>query len=134
MRTLVVDVHLASPVLMAGLQGRGILVRSLHEFGLDGTPDPDVVRQLESLIDHPWVLVTLDLEILEHHPNFDWGRYAIAWVMLPRQLKGVAVEHAKHGIVHHHAKRIEGQKPGDHFTYNETSQYKHPPSLVNRPW
>lgn len=134
MRTLVMDVHLANPGLLAGLKGRGMLCRSLQEFGLDGTPDPSVVRELESMIDHPWVLVTLDLEILEHHENFDWSRYAIAWVMLPRKIKGVAVEFAKQNIVHHHAKKMEAQSAGDHFTYNERSQFKHPPSLVNRPW
>ena len=57
--------------------------------------------------------------------------YAIAWVVIDKHLKGVAVEHAKADVVQTHAHRIVEQRAGDHFTYTKRAHFKHPPGLVS---
>ena len=80
----------------------------------------------------PWVLVTMDSSIVDDHRGFDWSRYAIAWVQIDSQLRGIRVEHSKNEVLAKHARTMLSQIPGDHFTYTETRRYKHPPSLVTQ--
>jgi hypothetical protein len=126
---LVVDEHLMA--LRVGLEHRGILVRTVGDLGATSIRDPDVIRAIARKLSGPWVMVTMDGTIVEEHPNFEWDRYAIAWVVVDPKLRGVAVEQAKNDIVHHHAKRMLEQRPPDHFTYTQTQRHKSPPSLVS---
>jgi hypothetical protein len=134
MNLLVLDAHLSSRTLIAGVRGRAFEVTTLDDLGLDGRPDPDVMTQTAQLVSAPdgWVLVTMDLTILEDFPGFDWDRYAVAWVKVAPQLRGAAVEAAKHDIVHRHVPRIAEQRPADHFTYLRDRFYRHQPSLMSR--
>jgi hypothetical protein len=74
----------------------------------------------------------MDVTIIEDAPGFDWSRYAIAWIRPREDLRGVQVEQAKAEIIHRHAHTIREQNPGDHYTYNVQSHYKHPPSLTSQ--
>ena len=135
MPTLVLDVHLSSKTLVAGLRGRGYSMMTLQDLGLAGnTPDPDLARQASKKLGDDFVLVTIDLTILEDSPGFDWERYAIAWIKPDGHLSGAEVEAAKHDIFHHYADRIAEQIPGDHHTYTGGRYYRHPPSLISRPY
>jgi hypothetical protein len=71
----------------------------------------------------------MDVTIEQDYPGFDWNRYAIAWVVVPRRLRGTAVERQKANIVHRYAHVIREQRPGDHHTYTATQHFKHPPSV-----
>lgn len=126
---LVLDEHLTAPC--AGLQDRGIDARPVHDFRATSILDPDVIRAVAAVMQGPWVLATLDGSLVEDNPAFEWERYAIAWLVLDPNLKGVAVEHAKTDILHHHARRMVEQRPGDHFSYTERARHKHPPSLLS---
>lgn len=135
MRVLVLDEHLSSKTLGAGLRARGFDVRTLQSLGLSSRPDPDVVRQIpDKLGSADWVLVTVDYPIVEEHRGFDWSRYTIAWIKYDPHLSGADVEAAKHDILHKHVQRIAEQRPGDHHTYTRRSYYRHPPSLMSRPY
>lgn len=129
--TLVLEDHLSAHILVAGLQGRGFNAVPVGDLGLGGKrPDSDLVREIGDQVDPPWTFVTLDLTIIDDASGFDWDRYAIAWIMAPKGLKGGAFEQAKQNIVHKHVEKMEAQQPADHWTYTERSHYKHPPSLV----
>ena len=79
-----------------------------------------------------WVLVTMDLTIVEEHPRFDWDRYAVAWIVVHDDLLGAAFEAAKTDVVHRHAHRIAEQARGDHFTYTVTQRIRSRPSLASQ--
>lgn len=126
---LVLDEHLTAPC--DGLRARGLDVRPVHDFGATSTLDPDLIRMVAAAMHKPWVLVTLDSGIKEEHRKFEWERYAIAWVLIPTEIKGIAVEHAKTDVVHRHAHRIVEQRADDHFSYTRRARHKSPPSLVS---
>lgn len=105
--------------------------RRVHDFHATSILDPDVIRAVDQAMEAPWVLVTMDGTIVDEHPNLEWVRYAISWVVIERHLKGIAVEHAKAEVLHRHAHRMVEQRPGDHFTYTRRSRFRHPPSLVS---
>jgi hypothetical protein len=129
--TLVLEDHLSAHILVASLNSRGFHAVPVADLGLGGKrPDADLVREIDDKADPPWTFVTLDLTIIDDASGFDWNRYAIAWIMAPKGLKGGAFEEAKQNIVHKHVEKIVAQQPGDHWTYTERSHYKHPPSLV----
>ena len=129
--TLVLEDHLSAPILVAGLQGRGVDAVPVADLGLGGKqPDSDLVKEIGNKVDLPWTFATLDLTIIEDASGFGWDRYAIAWIMVRKVLKGGAVEKAKQNIVHKHVEKMESQQPGDHWSYTERSHYKHPPNLV----
>lgn len=136
MSTLVHDEHLASKTLVAGLRARGFSVKTLHELGLNRELDPDVVRQIPNKLEagEDWVLVTIDYTIIDDHSGFEWERYAIAWIVLDKYMRGGEVEALKHDIVHKHPEKIAAQGPDDHFSYTRRSQFKHPPNLISRPY
>jgi hypothetical protein len=127
---LVLDEQLESQRLVAALSDRGCDVGTVGDFGAQGRPDPDVVRRIAEQHAGDWVLVTMDLSIVEDFKGFDWDRYAIAWVRIRKELRGAAVEIAKANAVHKHLDRIKGQRPGDHFTYSPDRYARHPPSLA----
>jgi hypothetical protein len=127
--TLVLDEHLTA--MQNALKQRGLDALKVHDFHATSTLDPDVIRAVEGRLRPPWVLVTMDGTIVDEHPTFEWGKYAIAWVLIEKHLKGVAVEHAKADVVQKHAHRVVEQRAGDHFTYTKRAQFKHPPSLVS---
>jgi hypothetical protein len=77
-----------------------------------GSPDPDVARRIDDQCSGAWVLVTMDLTVVEDYSGFDWNRYAIAWVVVHETLAGARVEQAKHEIVHRHAHKIREQGAG----------------------
>jgi len=105
-------------------------VETVGDFGATGRPDPDVIRRIEEQNRGMWVLVTMDLTIVEDYPGFDWTRYALAWVQVHENLRGAPVERAKTEIVQRHAHAIREQARGDHHTYTTTRRYKHRPSLT----
>lgn len=115
-----------------GLEERGIEAATLEDFNVKSTLDPDVVRGVASAMRQPWVLATLDGSIIEDFRNFEWERYAIAWVPLESHVRGIAAERAKLDIVARHAHRMIDQEPGDHFSYTRRRRQKSPPSLVSR--
>lgn len=130
--TLVLEDHLSAHILVAGLQGRGFAAVPVAQLGLGGKrPDSELVKEIGGNVTQHWTFVTLDLTIIDDASGFDWGRYAIAWVMAPKGLKGGAFEQAKQNIVHKHVEKMVGQQPADHWTYTERSHHKHPPSLVS---
>jgi hypothetical protein len=49
--------------------------------------------------------------------------------MVPKKLRGVAVERQKANIIHRYAHLMIDQRPGDHHAYTATQQFKHPPSV-----
>lgn len=126
---LVLDEQLAGKKLLDALEGRGLAVKTLGDFGVTGRPDPDVVRRVDEAQRTMWVLVTMDLTIVEDHPGFDWNRYAIAWVRLHEGLRGAAVEKAKHHVIHQHVIKMLEQGRGDHHTYAHRHHSKSRPSL-----
>lgn len=132
---LVLEDHLSSTLLIDGLRGRGVVAIPVAELGLGGKrTDSDLVREIGGKIEPPWTFVTADLTIIEDASGFDWDRYAIAWVMVRKGLKGAAYEQAKQHIVHKHVEKMEGQQPGNHWTYTARSRHKHPPSQVSERW
>lgn len=131
MATLVLDEQLANPRLVQALRERGLDVATVGDFGVTGRPDPDVVRRIAEQQSGPWILVTMDLTIVQDHPGFDWLRYAIAWVRVHKDLTGGQVEVAKTETIQRHAHTIKEQTVGDHFTYSAKRCEKHPPSLAS---
>lgn len=131
MSLLVLDEHLENQRLVAALKDRGSAVQVVGDFGVQGRPDPDVVRRIADQHSGSWVLLTMDLTIVEDYPGFDWTRYAIAWVRIRKELRGAAVEVAKANAIHKYLHRIEAQQPGDHHTYSPDRHYRHPPSLAS---
>jgi hypothetical protein len=90
---LVLDEQFANLRLIAALHDRGIDAATVGDYGVAGRSDPDVVRQIQrSIRRRAWVLVTMDLTIIEEHRGFKWERYAIAWVVLRDGLRGLSVE------------------------------------------
>ena len=132
MALLVLDEQLAGKNLVAALGARGIDVATLADFGVTGRPDPDVVRTIDRRHSEMWVLVTMDLNIVEEHPGFDWHRYALAWIMVREELRGSAFEASKHDVVHRHAHQIVEQARGDHHTYTATQRIRSRPSLTSQ--
>jgi hypothetical protein len=128
--SLVLDEQFMSKRLIFGLTDRGLDVKTIGDFGAQGRADPDVVRRIAEGLAQEWVLVTMDLTILEDFQGFDWTRYAIAWIVINEHLQGSSVEKSKSNVVHRHAHVISEQKPGDHFTYTAMRHSKHPPSLT----
>jgi hypothetical protein len=41
----------------------------------------------------------MDFTVVEDFPGFDWGRYAISWVIVHEDLRGAAFEHEKNDTV-----------------------------------
>jgi hypothetical protein len=129
---LVLDEQFANPRLVLALRDRGIDAATVEDFGVTGRSDPDVVRQVQQTTGRrAWVLVTMDLTIIEEHQGFSWERYAIAWVILREGLRGLQVEREKSEIVHRYAHLIREQQPGDHHTYTPTQHFRHRPSLTS---
>jgi hypothetical protein len=130
--TLVLEDHLSAHILVASLKSRGYNAVPVAELGLGGKrSDADLVREIGDKIDTLWTFATLDLTIIDDASGFDWDRYAIAWVMVKKGLKGAGYEQAKQNIVHKHVEKMEAQQPGDHWTYTARSHHKDPPSLVS---
>jgi hypothetical protein len=126
---LVLDEHLTA--LQSGLQQRGIDTRRVHDFHATSILDPDVIRAIARAMDGLWVLVTMDGNIVEEHPRFEWNEYAIAWILIGSHLRGVQVEQAKADVLQRHAHQMVDQRIGDHHTYTKRSRFRHPPSLVS---
>jgi hypothetical protein len=125
------DEHLLG--VRVGLEHRGVRVRTVADFQATSIVDPDVIRAVDrGMRKKPWVLVTMDGTIVDEHRGFDWERYAIAWVMIEPRLRGIAVEHSKNEVLSRYARTMLSQSPGDHFSYTERRNYKHPPSLVTQ--
>lgn len=129
MALLVLDEQLDRGQLAYSLRLRGIKVATVSEFGATGSPDPDVVRKIVASHKGHWILVTMDLTIVEDYPGFDWDRYAIAWIRVHEDLSGSAVEEAKADILHRRAHEIRQLGQGDHHTFTATQHLKSPPSL-----
>lgn len=127
---LVLDAHLDRAA--RGLEERGIQASTLKEFDLPSTLDPDVVRAVSSAMRVPWVLVTLDGTIVQDAEGFQWERYAIAWIVLEPQVRGLAAESEKLDIVARHAPRMLDQGAGEHFSYTRRQRQSGPPSLIRR--
>lgn len=132
--TLVFDAHLSSTTLIQGLRARGIDARAAAALGFgDGVPDLELVKGLDKYFEgSAWVLTTMDLTIIDDQSNFDWGRYAIAWIAVRPGRGGSDFEAMKHNIVHHRAMEIVAQTPGNHFTYTEKRRFKSMPSLISQ--
>jgi hypothetical protein len=133
---LILDAHLESKTLIAGLKARGFELWTLSDLELPGDAfDSTVARRADEKVGADrCVLVTIDVTIVEDSRGFDWSRYAIAWLKIPSHLKGGDAETAKHNILHRRVDRIAAQSAGDHFTYTLESSYQHPPSLMSRPY
>ena len=130
MPLLVLDEQLCRGLLIEGLLLRGYEVKTVKDFGAAGRPDPDVVRRIDT---GPWVLVTMDFTVIEDFPGFDWGRYAISWVIVHEDLKGAAFEHQKNDIVHRHVHQMVEQalwRPPQ--LTPSSSGHKSRPSLVSQ--
>jgi hypothetical protein len=125
---LVRDEHVTRA--QGALQERGIDARRVHDFDAKSQLDPDVIRKVARFMDRPWVLVTLDGGLIKEAPRFEWERYAIAWVVLPPHVKGVAAERAKMDVVQRHAHHMIAQQPGDHYSYTRRARFRHPPALI----
>ncbi len=132
MGRLVLDEQLTARSLVEGLRSRGLDVDTVRDFDAVQRTDPDVVRTIGERCDAPWVLVTMDMTIVEGHRDFDWDRYAIAWIVPREDLSGVAVEQAKANILHRWAHEIAKLGRGDRCTYYETSRAKTRPSLASQ--
>jgi hypothetical protein len=130
LNALILDEQVARPRLVVALSDRGMLAQTVGDYGATGRPDPDVVRRISEQQPGPWVLVTMDLTIVEDYPGFDWSRYAIAWIRVDEHLRGAKVEHQKNEIIHRHAHSMLEQRPGDHHTYTAMNRYKTRPSLA----
>jgi hypothetical protein len=129
---LVLDEQLTGKSLVAGLRGRGLAVKTVKDFGVTQTADPDVVKTVAERHDGPWVLVTMDTTIVEEHRGFDWTRYAIAWVVVPEHLTGLAFDQAKANVLHNWALDIVELRPGEHRTYYARRHTKSRPSLSSQ--
>jgi hypothetical protein len=129
---LVLDEQLEAKSLVVALTDRGLAVKTLGDYGLTGRPDPDVVRRIDERQSGMWVLVTMDLGIVEHHPGFDWDRYAIAWILVHKDLRGVKFEQSKRNIVHKYAHEMVQQARGDQHSYSEQRRTKSRPSLSSQ--
>lgn len=128
---LVLDEHLLG--VRVGLEHRGIVVRTVEDFGARSTLDPDVIKAVaRGMRRAPWLLVTMDGTIVEEYQSFDWARYAIAWVLIDPRARGIAAEQSKNEVLHRHARAMLAQVPGDHHSYTEGRHYRHPPSLVTQ--
>ena len=126
--TLVLDEHLAA--LRKGLEQRLAGARTVGEFGSNSSLDPDMIRAVSSGMGaEPWVLLTMDATIPDEHPNFEWERYAIAWILIEPHLRGIEVERAKAEVVRRHLHEITEQRPGDLFAYTRYQRHRAPPSL-----
>lgn len=132
MPLLVLDEQLCRGLLIEGLRLRGYDVKTVKDFGATGRPDPDVVRRIDDGHTGPWVLATMDFTVIEDFPGFDWGRYAISWVIVHEDLKGAAFEHEKNDIVHRHVHQMVEQARGDHHSYTVKQRHKSRPSLVSQ--
>lgn len=132
MALLVLDEQLTAKSLVDGLQSRGLDVQTVKDFGVTQRTDSDVVRTVGDRHKGHWVLVTMDITIVEEHRGFDWDRYAIAWIVLRDDLSGAAVERAKANILHRWAHEIVKLRPGDQHTYYETTRAKSRPSLASQ--
>lgn len=130
MPLLVLDEQLCRGLLIDGLRLRGYDVAPVGDFGVKGTPDPDVVRRIDEKCSGPWVLVTMDFTIVEDFAGFDWDQYAIAWIVPHEDLRGAAFEHEKNDIVHRHVHQMVEQGRGDHHTYTVKQRHKTRPSLT----
>jgi hypothetical protein len=130
MPVLVLDEQLERGQLADALRDRGMGVATVGDFGATGRPDPDVVRQIVGAVNEHWILVTMDLTIVEDYPGFDWSRYAIAWIRPHEKLRGVAVERAKAEIIHRYAHAIRELAGGDHHTFTAERHFKSRPSLA----
>jgi hypothetical protein len=129
---LVFDEQLESRRLLDALAHRGLAVSSVRDYGMTGRSDPDVVRRIgEQMGDDAWVLVTLDLTIIEEYERFDWDRYAIAWVAPRPGLRSAEFEAEKANIVHAHALEMVEQVAGDHHTYTLKRHFRSRPSLTS---
>jgi predicted nuclease of predicted toxin-antitoxin system len=128
---LIFDEQIASPRIVQALTERGIEASTIGDFGVQGRPDPDVVRRVADEVGAPWVLVTMDLTIVEDHEGFGWERYAIAWIRVREGIVGSQVEREKTDIVQRRAHEMVEQNPGDHHTYTVKKRFKHPPSLAS---
>jgi hypothetical protein len=131
MAALVFDEQIASRRLVQALGERGIDASTIGDFAGQGRADPEVVRRVARELGSPWVLVTMDLNIVEEHQGFDWRRYAVAWVRLRPGVSGGQVEIEKTEIVQRHAHEMREQRPGDHHTYTTGRRFKSPPSLAS---
>jgi hypothetical protein len=129
---LVFDEHIANPRLVTALRERGIEAGTVGDFGVTGRADPEVVRRVQQSLRKPWVLVTMDLTIVEEHEGFEWERYAIAWITVNDALRGARVEQEKANVVHRHALMIREQTRGQHYTYTVRQCFKHPPTLASQ--
>ncbi len=129
MPLLVLDEQLERSQLVDALRDRGMDVATVGDFGVSGRPDADVVRSIDSERRGRWILVTMDLTIVEDYPGFDWSRYTIAWIRPHEGLSGAQVEQAKAEILHRHAHAIRKMANGDHHTFTVDRHSKSPPSL-----
>lgn len=127
---LVLDEQLAGKRLVDALRDRGLEVAGVGDFGVTGRPDPDVLRRIDESQEGPWVFVTMDVTIVEDHPRFDWGRYAIAWIRVHEELTGAAFERAKINIIQRRAHEIVEQGRGAHHTYTQDRRIKARPSIA----
>ena len=130
MPVLVLDEQLERGQLASSLRQRGMEVATVGDFGAKGRPDPDVVRKVIAAQKSHWVLVKMDLTIIEDYPGFDWSRYAIAWIRPHEGLRGAAVERAKAEIIHRHAHAIRELAASDHHTFTTERHFKSRPSLA----
>lgn len=131
MALLVLDEGIASPKLASALEERGIVTTTVGALGVTGRTDPEVVRRIDGSVPPPWVLVTMDLTIMEDHRGFSWERYALAWIIVNDALRGAQVEREKVNVVHRHAHVMCEQTRGDHHSYTAKQHFKHPPSLTS---
>jgi hypothetical protein len=129
---LVLDEQLTGKSLVAGLRSRGLEVKTVKDFGVTQTTDPDMVKTIATRHDGQWVLVTMDTTIVEEHTGFDWSRYAIAWVIVPEHLTGLTFDQAKANVLHNWALDIAQLRAGDHRTYYERRHTKSRPSLSSQ--
>ena len=132
MGLFLLDEQLANPKLVTALTDRGYAASTVGDAGVTGRTDPNVIRGIQRFAgSRPWVLVTMDLTVVEEYAGFDWGLYAIAWVVIPEELLGSAVEKAKANVIHRHAHLIDRQAPGDHQTYALSQHFRSRPSLTS---
>lgn len=132
MALLVLDEQLEAKSLVTALTDRGLAVKTLGDYALTGRPDPDVVRSIDQRESGMWVLVTMDLRIVEDHPGFEWERYAIAWILVHEDLVGVKFEQSKRNVIHKYAHEMVQQGRGDQHSYSEQRRTKSRPSLSSQ--
>lgn len=130
MTILVLDENVGSDRLVKALGDRGCAARTLKDLGANGKPDPDVVMETAKKIKKPWVLVTMDLSIIDDHSKFDWDRYALAWLFIRPDLSGIAVERSKTDTVHRWCHELRDMTPGNHWSLSIKARQRHAPSLA----